>query len=231
VSTPRPFLRAEWRQLLMLNYEVDPAVLRPRVPAGVVLDLFEGRALASVVGFRFLRTRLLGVPVPLHRDFDEVNLRFYVRREMPDGTVRRGVTFVRAAYNEPYRALPMRSVVPSGAPDAAGRLEFAFRDGGRWQSVGARTEGAMRPLAAGSEAEFVTEHYWGYTRQRDGRTVEYQVEHPRWAVRDALDARLDVDVAALYGSEFVPALSAPAASAFVAAGSPVVVRRPLRLPR
>src|SRR5919199_3954177 len=91
----RPFLTAEWRYLVMLNYDVPPAVLAPLVPAGTTLDLWRGRALVSVVGFRFLATRVLGVPVPFHRDFDEVNLRFYVRRELPGGEVRRGVTFVR----------------------------------------------------------------------------------------------------------------------------------------
>jgi uncharacterized protein YqjF (DUF2071 family) len=244
VNTPRPFLRAEWRQLLMLNYEVDPAVLAPLVPAGVVLDLLDGRALASVVGFRFLRTRVLGVPVPLHRDFDEVNLRFYVWRDMPDGSARRGVTFVRElvpraaiaivarlAYNEPYLAVPMRSVVPAGAPDAPGALVFEFRHAGRWQRVAARTEGPARALVDGSEAEFVTEHYWGYTRQRDGGTVEYQVEHPRWTVREAREPALDVDVARLYGAAFVEPLRAAPVSAFVAAGSAVVVRTPRRLDR
>ena len=228
----------------MVNYEVDPAVLLPRVPAGVVLDLYAGRALVSVVGFRFLRTRLLGVPVPLHRDFDEVNLRFYVRREMPDGTVRRGVTFVRElvpraaialvarlAYNEPYRALPMRSVVPAGAPDAAGALAFEWRRDGRWERVAARTHGEATPLVPGSEAEFITEHYWGYTRQRDGGTVEYQVMHPAWRVRDAQAPELDVDVASLYGAEFVAPLRERPASAFVATGSPVTVHRPRRLAR
>src|SRR5262245_46588899 len=109
----------------MLNYEIDARVLEPRVPAGTVLDLWHGRALVSVVGFRFLGTRVRGVAIPFHTDFDEINLRFYVRRHVPDGQVRRGVVFVREfvpraaialcarlAYNEPYRAVPMRSVVP-----------------------------------------------------------------------------------------------------------------------
>src|SRR5439155_9383088 len=91
---PRPFLTAEWRDLAMLNYEVDPAVLRPRVPAGTELDAWRGRTFLSVVGFMFLDTRVLGIPIPLHRDFEEVNLRFYVRREASEGW-RRGVVFVK----------------------------------------------------------------------------------------------------------------------------------------
>ena len=206
----------------MLNYEVPPALLAPLVPAGVALDLHGGRALASVVGFRFLRTRVLGVAVPRHTDFDEVNLRFYVRHETADGEVRRGVTFVRElvpraaialvarlAYNEPYRAVPMRSTVPAGPTATPGRLSFRWRTSGRWQEVAATAVGEPVPLAARSEAEFVTEHYWGYTRQRDGGTVAYQVAHPSWRVWDVAAPELAADVARLYGPAFVPVLAGP----------------------
>jgi len=137
VHARRPFLTAEWRYLVMLNYEVDVTALAPLVPAGTVLDLWQGRALVSVVGFRFLDTRLRGVAVPFHRNFEEVNLRFYVRREVSDGPARRGVVFVRElvprvaiaslarwAYNEPYRAVPMRSVAPATPVDAPGRVSY-----------------------------------------------------------------------------------------------------------
>jgi uncharacterized protein len=182
----RAFLTAEWRYLVMLNFEVEPGVLVPLVPAGTGLDLWQGRALVSVVGFRFLGTRLLGVPVPFHRDFDEVNLRFYVRRELPGGDARRGVVFVRElvprlaiafvarlVYNEPYRALPMRSSVPAAPVDAPGRLTYEWRLGGAWQRLAATAEGRPAVAAAGSEGNFITEHHWGYTRQRDGSTLEY----------------------------------------------------------
>ena len=242
--TPRAFLTAEWRHLVMLNWEVAPAVLRPLVPAGTTLDLWQGRALVSVVGFRFLRTRLLGVPVPFHRDFDEVNLRFYVRRDMPDGSVRRGVTFVRElvpraaialvarlAYAEPYLAVPMRSTVPAGATDAPGRLAYEWRlpRDPAWQHVAATAVGAPRAPGPDDEARFVTEHYWGYTPQRDGGTVEYQVAHPSWRVWDVAAPALHADVARLYGPAFVPVLAGPPSSAFVADGSPVTVFRPRRL--
>ena len=120
VVTPRVFLTGEWRYLAMLNYRVDAALLEPFVPHGTTLDDWQGTTYVSLVGFLFRDTRVLGVPIPLHRDFEEVNLRFYVRREA-DGEVRRGVTFIkeivprpaiatvaRLAYNEPYVALPMR---------------------------------------------------------------------------------------------------------------------------
>ena len=65
----------------MLNYIVDPALIKRLIPAGTEIDYENGETFVSVVGFLFLDTRLLGVPIPLHRDFEEVNLRFYVRRK------------------------------------------------------------------------------------------------------------------------------------------------------
>jgi uncharacterized protein YqjF (DUF2071 family) len=246
----RAFLTAEWRYLVMLNYVVDDTdverVLAPLVPAGTELDRWDGRALVSVVGFRFLRTRLLGVPVPFHRDFDEVNLRFYVRHVTPDaGEVRRGVVFVRElvprraiaavarlAYDEPYRAVPMRSEAPRVPVEEPGRVRYAWRTPRRrdWQHVAATAAGGAPTVPPpGSEARFVTEHYWGYTRQRDGGTVEYEVRHPAWRVWPAAAPLLDADVAGLYGDAFAGPLAGPPSSAFVAEGSAVTVYAPRRI--
>ncbi len=238
----RPFLSATWRYLVMLNYEVDPDVLRPLAPAGTTLDLWHGRALASVVGFRFLDTRVAGLAIPFHRNFDEVNLRFYVRRDVAADDVRHGVSFVRElvprtaialvarlAYNEPYRAMPMRSITPPGLVESPGRVSYAWRSHGRWQSLAATARGAPATPAPESEAAFITEHHWGYTRQRDGATVEYEVRHPRWRVWSAGDAALDADVAGLYGPQFVGALTGAPSSALVAEGSPVAVYPPRRI--
>ena len=93
-SSASPFLTARWVDLAMVNYEVDPALVRALVPAGTELDLWSGRCLVSVVGFQFLETRVLGLALPFHRNFEEVNLRFYVRRTVGD-EARRGVVFVK----------------------------------------------------------------------------------------------------------------------------------------
>ena len=232
----RTFLTAAWRDLALLNYEIEPDVLRPYVPKGTVLDLWDGRCFVSVVGFRFLKTRLLGVPVPFHSNFLEVNLRFYVRREV-EGEVRRGVVFVkeivprraiawvaRVVYNENYVALPMRHAVD----DASARYEWRFE--GAWHRLALADLGDWRLADPASEAAFITEHYWGYAVQRDGSTLEYQVEHPRWRVAQATEVELTCDVGRLYGSEFAEALGRVPASAFLADGSEIVVRRGRRLP-
>ncbi|MCX6896122.1 MAG: DUF2071 domain-containing protein [Verrucomicrobia bacterium] len=229
------FLTAEWRMLAMLNFEIAPALLAPFVPAGTELDSWNGKTFVSLVGFRFLKTCVLGVPIPFHRNFDEVNLRFYVRRKADEGW-RRGVVFIkeivpRAAiafvarnfYNEPYIALPMTHRLDSGS------AKYSWRFNGRSNSMKVVTRGAARPLREGSEAEFITEHFWGYTAQRDGATLEYRVEHPRWRVWEDCEAKLDCDVAGLYGWQFVAAMSAKPASAFLAEGSAVSVSKGARL--
>jgi uncharacterized protein len=236
----RPFLTAAWRDLVMLSYAIDPGVLAARVPAGTTLDLAEGRALVSVVGFRFVGTRVLGVRVPGHADFDEVNLRFYVQRRAPGGEVRRGVVFVRElvprvaitwlarwAYGEPYRTVAMRSAASGGL--ARRRVTYEWRHHGRWESLRATVTGEPRVPPPGSLEAFITQHHWGYGRRRDGATLEYEVEHVDWRVWKAEDAGLAADVTALYGADFAPALAAPPVSALVADGSPVTVFRPQRV--
>jgi uncharacterized protein len=228
------FLTAEWRHLVMLNYAVDRDLLQPLVPHGAELDRFQGQTFLSVVGFRFTRTRVCGVPIPLHTDFEEVNLRFYVRRRTNDGW-RRGVVFVRELvprraiafvartfYGEPYSALPMRHRIEHSLSGI--RVEYAWRRSTRWESLSAAATGQPQSIATGSEEEFITEHYWGYTARISGCN-EYQVEHPRWQVWTATEAALDADIAGLYGSRFVSSLSGHPTTAFIADGSPIVVRR------
>lgn len=235
----RPFLTARWLDLVMLNYEVDAAMLAPHVPAGTTLDLWQGHALVSLVGFRFVDTRLAGIAVPGHTAFEEVNLRFYVRRVEQD-EARRAVVFIRelvprlaiawvarAWYNEPYRSTPMRHTIATDGDER--RVRYEWRESGGWTGVSVRTRGAPRPLVPGEEAEFITEHYWGYTRQRDDSTIEYRVEHPSWRVWEAAETSVFGDLDTTYGTAFGSVLHGRPRSAFVAEGSPVTVYRPTRL--
>jgi len=228
----------------MLNYEVPPAVLQPLVPAGTELDRWNGVTLVSMVGFRFLDTRVLGIPVPGHRDFDEVNLRFYVRRRGEDGAWRRAVVFVRElvprravaviakwCYNEPYTAVRMRHELEmeNAAEGQAGRAAYAWHLAGRWHRLEVRTRGRPMLPNPDSEAAFITDHYWGYTMQRDGGSKEYKVEHPPWRVWEAEGSRFDCDVRAVYGASFTACLAAEPRSAFLAEGSAVTVHHGRRL--
>ncbi len=237
------FLTAEWRHLVMLNYELDREALAPYVPAGTELDTLHGRTLASMVGFMFQRTRVAGLAVPGHTRFEEVNLRFYVRRMGPDG-MRRGVVFIReivprraiaaiarGLYGEHYIAMPMRHEIDVfGEHGERGiAASYGWRASGRWHELAARADGPPCRLEEGSEEEFITEHYWGYVRGRGGETVEYRVAHPRWRVWRAIECRFDCDVASIYGDRFVESLTVQPVSAFIAEGSPVEVYRGERL--
>jgi hypothetical protein len=230
-----PFLTAEWRHLAMLNFEAEPSAVSKLVPRGTEPDLWEGRTYLSVVGFLFLDTRVLGLPVPFHRNFEEVNLRFYVRRKAEDGW-RRGVVFVkeivpriavagmaRLLYGEKYVALPMRHTI-TGHPERGGMyVTYGWRRRGRWDGIGAVVTGTPREAAPGSEEEFITEHYWGYSSLRSGGCAEYRVEHPRWRVWTIEKPVFDCDVAAIYGPAFAAPLATEPGSAFLADGSEVAV--------
>ncbi len=235
-KSDKVFLSAEWRQLLFLNYAVDPALLHIFVPRGTELDFFAGKTYVSVVGFRFCNTRLFGkFALPFHAEFEEVNLRFYVRRET-GSEVRRGVVFIkeivpkpaiaitaRLAYGENYVSLPMRHKIEATSEGVS--LEYAWKHRGAWSQILASTNSAEKLPAENSLERYITEHYWGYSKQRSGGTVEYRVEHESWPVRTISAAKFSGDAASLYGREFAALLSAPPDSAHFADGSFVKVYR------
>jgi uncharacterized protein YqjF (DUF2071 family) len=240
VAPDKVFLTAEWRNLAVLNYEVDANLLLPFVPAGTELDRWNGKIFVSLVGFRFLKTRVFRLAIPFHSNFDEVNLRFYVRRRESD-EVRRGVVFIkeivprraiawvaRIFYNENYVALPMaheiRTVGESG-------LAVAYRWGTAigWNTIRLEAQGKAELATEGSEEQFITEHYWGYAAQPDGGCVEYRVTHPAWKVWSARSADFEGDAKGLYGKEFAAVLSGQPSSAFLAGGSAVKVMRGRRV--
>jgi uncharacterized protein len=234
----REFLSADWRYLAMLNYRVPPEWLEPFVPAGTELDLWDEAAYVSLVGFHFRDTRLFGVPIPFHRTFEEVNLRFYVRRTV-NHTVRRGVTFLRElvprpaiaivaqlTYNEPYRAVAMRHRIDLASENATPALvEYGWRGSSAWARMRVEATGDAKPLQPGSEEEFITEHFWGYTRQRNGSTVEYEVRHPPWRVWQLRRVDLDDD-SMVFDPPFAGMLRRPPHSAFLADGSTVSLYSP-----
>jgi uncharacterized protein YqjF (DUF2071 family) len=236
---PSSFLTAEWRWLAMLNYEIDPAVLQPFVPAGTELDSHGGKTWVSMVGFHFRYAKLRGVAIPFHEHFEEVNLRFYVRRTVGDET-RRGVVFIKELvprrtiawtarwfYNENYIAVPMSHRLHKYGLERRATYEWSFAGQGHHLDLRVERDPFL-PEDASFEA-FITEHYWGYARQRDGGTLEYRVEHPRWRIWSACESEFRCDVEALYGKAFAPFLTTAPASAFLAEGSAVAVYPGVRI--
>jgi len=238
----RPFLTARWEYLVFLNYPCPPALLEPLVPRGTELDSWQGQTFVSLVGLHFRDTLVRGIGFPCHRTFEEVNLRFYVRRTDPSGETRKAVVFIRELvprraiaavarrfYNEPYLALPMSNANDIEFP-VGGLVAYFWSIEQKKFSLIARIAGEPAEPAPGTQASFITEHYWGYTRQPDGGTLEYRVEHPRWPVWTPLSFHLEGPMELVFGEAFAEILRRPPASVFVAPGSNVSVFPGRRLP-
>ncbi len=225
----KPFLTARWENLILATYAVPEELLRPRLPPGVELDRRDGKCFASLVGFQFLDTRVLGVPWPGYRHFPEWNLRFYVRRDEQRGVcfVREFVprwfvaTVARVLYNEPYRAARMTMDVKD-LPDAVS-TEYSVAWGGRThrlRAVGGKP--AVRPGPQSVE-HFFKEHSWGFGVTHRGRLLRYEVSHPEWDVYPVRSFEADVDWAVLYGPEWGTMNGREPDSVVLAAGSAVRV--------
>lgn len=237
------FLKAEWRKLAFINYGVSPETLQPYVPKGTQLDLWQGNCYLSLIGFLFQNTKLLGKwKIPFHVNFEEVNLRFYVKR-MVNGEKRRGVVFIKelvpkpaitmvanTIYNEHYQAVPMDhnwNILSDPL-----QVGYSWKAGGHWHSFSVTAASEPLPIPEGSETEFITEHYWGYNRVTENQTVEYQVTHPKWQHYPVSDYQLDVAFGKTYGDQFAFLDKQVPASVMLAEGSPITVesRQKLVLP-
>jgi len=226
------FLQAEWRKLAMANYAIDADLLKEFLPAKTEIDLWNNTCYVSLVGFMFQETRVKGFKIPFHINFEEVNLRFYVRYKDHDEW-KRGVVFIKEivprpaltwvanlVYNEKYETMPMKHEWQQ-LPDLFS-VEYAWKKS-KWNTFKVVTAKQALAIEAGSEEEFITEHYWGYTKISDQRTAEYQVEHPRWLVYSTKDYHINVDFAAVYGEAFGFLSGERPRSVFLAEGSEIKV--------
>lgn len=229
------FLTAEWRKLVIANYEVDASTLEKFLPNGTVIDFWEDKCYISLVGFMFTNTRFLGIPIPFHTHFEEVNLRFYVLHN--DGKEwKRGVVFIKeivpkhavsfvanTVYKEHYDTLPMRHQWIEEEDRLS--VSYQWKKGKRWNNITVEAQPALTEITEGSEAEFITEHYWGYTKVDDLKTYEYEVTHPRWQQYKVEDYTIDIDFEATYGREFAGLNKLRPTSVMLAEGSGITVER------
>lgn len=226
------FLKAEWRKLALANYSIEPSVLEKYVPFGTELDLWEGKCYVSLVGFMFVNTKLLGVKIPFHINFEEVNLRFYVKRKV-DNKWRRGVVFIKeivpkpmltfvanTVYNEHYETLPMKHTWEETQNERIIKYEWKKE---KWHSIEINTEKNAVEIKEGSEAEFITEHYWGYAFLTKQKSNEYEVTHPKWKVYPVKDYTINVDFGLTYGSNFAFINKLKPDSVMLAEGSKITV--------
>jgi uncharacterized protein YqjF (DUF2071 family) len=230
------FLTAQWEYLVMLNYPVPPEILIPYLPKGTELDLFQGKALVSVVGFLFNNTKVFGIRWPFHTNFEEVNLRFYVKR-FNGKEWKRGVAFIseivpkhmiawmaNALYNEHYSRMPMKH--QAHLENDFLQLNYEWQNKLQWNSLKVKALNRPSPIEAYSAEEFIFEHYWGYNQLNKNTLIEYGVEHPSWEVYPVTYYELNADIARLYGTEFVSYLLKEPHSIMLAKGSAVTIRKP-----
>jgi uncharacterized protein len=237
----KTFLTAEWRNLLMANYAIDPTILKPFVPCHTELDTYNGMHYVSLVGFLFTNTKVGGIAFPFHRTFEEVNLRFYVRYK-EDNEWKRGVVFMKeivpkrmitfvanTVYKEKYATHPMKHLWKTEGDKL--NVEYHWKVDQEWNYLKAVADANPSPLLQGSEEEFITEHYWGYTFVSNSCTGTYQVAHPQWRIHPVHSFNVHCNTAQLYGQQFVEALSGPPKSVFLAEGSPIQVMQGAKLYR
>lgn len=229
----KTFLTAEWRDLVMANYIIEPSALKPHLPCNTELDFFGGSCYVSLVGFLFANTRLYGVSIPFHRTFEEVNLRFYVRYKQC-GKWKRGVVFIKEIvprrmisfvanlmYGEKYFTHQMNH--HRKLTEGQLHVGYQWKVAGEWNFLNVIAENNSSPPASGSEEEFITEHYWGYTFVDDNCTGVYEVVHPRWDIHKVKDYEVFCNTKMLYGEVFIEPLQQQPASVFLAQGSAVSV--------
>lgn len=229
----KTFLQAEWRKLAMANYAVDSNILRPYLPHKTEIDSWNNTCYVSLVGFMFQDTRVKGIKIPFHVNFEEVNLRFYVRYN-DQGEWKRGVVFIseivpkpaltfvaNTIYKEHYKTMQMLHSWNS-TPDTL-TVEYQWKKK-NWNSFKVVTQNTSALIQPGSEEEFITEHYWGYTKISDTVTSEYGVEHPRWEVYPTKEYSINVNFGDLYGQAFSFLDRETPKSVFLAEGSAIKVK-------
>ncbi len=227
------FLTAEWRKLVFINYTVDPELLQEYVPKGTILDNYDGKYFVSVIGFMFKNTKVLGCKMPSLHTFEEVNLRFYVKRKEGD-TWRRGAVFIQeivpkrilsfvanTVYHEHYITRPMLHIW-NITPEKID-ISYTWRNKQEVQSIAVKAKNNPVAFPENSEIEFISEHYFGYTKYNENKTFEYEVTHPKWLYYKVDDYKLNLDFELNYGKKFAHLTQQAPDSVFLMEGSEITV--------
>ena len=228
------FLSARWENLIMANYEVDPDVLTAYLPKGIELDYYNNKTYVSLVGFMFKKTSLFNIPIPFLGTFEEINLRFYVKRVEGD-TIKRGVVFINETvpyklvawlanklYKEHYIAIPTKNVIE--VANATKNIRYEWKINNAWNHLAVNATKANQPMVPESIEEFIFEHYYGYTKINNQLSQEYKVNHPRWFVNKVIDYSIHCDFEYMYGNDFSFLNNRQPGSVIIAEGSPVTVK-------
>ena len=229
----KTFMTARWENLIMANYAIDPEILKPYIPNGVELDLFEGKAFVSLVGFLFRKSRIFGIPIPLLGSFEEINLRFYVKSK-EGNQYKRGVVFINETvpykpvawlanklYKEHYIAIPTKHRIVISEEQK--EVEFQWKTPSQWNIIRVKASIFSGELERGSLQEFIFEHYFGYTKISEYESQEYKINHPRWQVNEIKEYHIDCNFKEMYGDAFAKLENMEPEAVFIAEGSDISV--------
>ena len=207
----RTFLKARWENLIMANYEVDPALLKPYLPKGVSLDYYKYKTYVSLVGFMFKKTSLFGIPIPFFGSFEEINLRFYVRK-VEGKKIKRGVVFINETvphkivallanklYKEHYISIPTKNAIKITEDKS---IQYGWKISGKWNSINIHATLEQNKIEPASMEEYIFERYFGYTKLSNDSTQEYQIHHPKWVTNKIVHSEINCDFEAMYGKSF-----------------------------
>jgi len=229
----KTFLTAEWQNIIMVNYEIDPKYLAPYLPQGVNLDYYNGKTYISLVGFLFKDSSLFKIPIPLFGTFEEINLRFYVTRKIGN-EVKRGVVFINETvpnktvawvanklYKEHYTSIPTKHKWKIDADYK--EIEYQWMVNKKWNRLKVIANTNALKMKVGSIEEFIFEHYFGYTKVNTTQSIEYKVNHPSWYVNEIKDYIVNCDFCDFYGKNFEILNSTKSHSIMLAEGSAVSI--------
>ncbi len=228
------FLSARWENLIMANYTVNPEILKRYLPNGVELDFYKNKTYVSLVGFIFKQTSLFNMPVPFLGTFEEINLRFYVKRVEGD-TIKRGVVFINETvpyklvawlanklYKEHYIAIPTKNLIE--ITNHSKKIRYQWKINKKWNHITVNSTKENEQMLPESIEEFIFEHYYGYTKINNLRSQEYKVNHPKWLVNKVIDYSIHCDFKSMYGNDFSLLSNHQPDSVIIAEGSPVTVK-------
>ncbi len=206
------FLSARWENLIMANYEVHPDVLKPYLPQGVELDFYHNKTYMSLVGFMFKKTALFNIPIPFMGTFEEINLRFYVKRA-EGNIIKRGVVFINETvpykmvawvanilYKEHYIAIPTKNLI--NVSYSSKNIRYEWKINNEWNHIEVDAAKENEPILQGSVEEFIFEHYYGYTKINNRLSQEYNVNHPRWFINKVMNYSIHCDFKSMYGNVY-----------------------------
>ena len=226
------FLKASWENLIMANYEVEPAILQPYLPNGVELDFYNHKTYVSLVGFMFKKTSLFGVPIPFFGSFEEINLRFYVRK-VEEKKVKKGVVFINETvpfkivallanklYKEHYISIPTKNTIDISEYK---HINYEWKMKDKWNSISVQSETNKYKIEPASIEEYIFERYFGFTKLSPSKTQEYVIHHPKWMTHKILYNNIDCDFGMMYGDAFSNLNNQLPSSILMAEGSQVSV--------